>query len=167
MSRKKGYIDITDEMIQDILFHKKRTGVGPQKLLRGKRGSVPVGLSSSTVYNWIRKVSKSAKREHLDYVLGLWKTLPDNPNPTGRYRNYRDELEPISPPHLRRLKKIQTYTGILPGRIFKHSDQVPKYLNANIVGQWLTVDGYKARPEDVAWVLKACDDLLMKALSEK
>ncbi|MEQ9264165.1 MAG: hypothetical protein RLN81_03025 [Balneolaceae bacterium] len=154
MSKNSNKIDITDEIIETLLHHQHRTGVGPQKLFRGKRGIIPVGLSSSTVYNWIRRGSKTAKKDHLEFILSQWEAIPDNPYQNKRYKNYREGLEPIDPRDLEKLCLIRDMTGILPSKIFTYGSNPPSFLNANIVSQWISVEGYKARPEDVEWVLE-------------
>lgn len=164
MSRKENVIEITDKIIETILHHQHRTGVGPQKLLRGKRDVVPAGLSSSSVYNWIQRRAKTARKNHLDFILEEWSKLPDNPYANKRYKNYREGLEPIDPENLRKLQAIRDMTGLLPSKIFTQTKDSPSYLNANIVNQWLCVDGYKARPEDVKWVLKASKQILNTCL---
>jgi hypothetical protein len=65
MSKNTNTVTITDEIIETLLHHQHRTGVGPQKLLRGKRDVAPAGLSSSMVYNWVRRGSKTARKDHL------------------------------------------------------------------------------------------------------
>ncbi|MCB0743958.1 MAG: hypothetical protein KDC67_08645 [Ignavibacteriae bacterium] len=164
MKIRKGYIEITNKIIEKLIFHHNRTGVGPQKLLRGKRGNLPLGLSSGVIYNWINNKSKTAKREHLDFVLKEWKALKDNPNTVDRNKNYKEGLETISHNHLMRLKNIKELTGILPSKLFDHFENSPKYLTPNIISNWIHIDGYKARKEDVDWVLEHCDILLKEAL---
>jgi len=44
-------------------------------------------------------------------------------------------------------------TGILPSKIFVYGKEPPSFLNGNIVNQWQSVEGYKARYEDVEWVI--------------
>jgi hypothetical protein len=75
--------------------------------------------------------------------------LPDNPYQNKRYKNYREGLKPINPKDLEKLQLIRDMTGILPSKIFAYGNEPPSFLNANIVNQWLSVEGYKARPEDV------------------
>lgn len=153
MSKNTNTVTITDEIIETLLHHQHRTGVGPQKLLRGKRDVAPAGLSSSMVYNWVRRGSKTARKDHLEFILNQWKALPDNPYQNKRYKNYREGLEPINPKDLEKLQLIRDMTGILPSKIFTYGKKPPSVLNANIVNQWLSVEGYKARPEDVEWVI--------------
>lgn len=71
------YVPITSEIISQIKFHQKRTGVGPQKLLRAKRDSLPTGLSSSVIYNWINGKSTTTKEAFLIYVIRHYKALPN------------------------------------------------------------------------------------------
>jgi len=53
-------------------------------------------------------------------------------------------------------------TGILPSKIFVYGKEPPSFLNGNIVNQWQSVEGYKARYEDVKWVLQTCTSILAK-----
>ena len=162
MAKNTTTVTITDEIIETLLHHQHRTGVGPQKLLRGKRDVAPAGLSSSMVYNWVRRGSKTARKDHLEFILNQWEALPDNPYQNKRYKNYREGLETIDPEDLEKLRLIRDMTGILPSKIFTYGSNPPSFLNANIVNQWLSVEGYKARPEDVEWVLEACTSILAK-----
>lgn len=162
MSKPSNKIHITDEVIEALLHHHHRTGVGPQKLLRGKRDIAPAGLSSSMVYNWIRRGSKTARKDHLEFILSQWGVLPDNPYQNKRYKNYKEGLKPIDPKRLEKLRIIRDMTGILPSKIFIHGCNPPSFLNPNIVNQWLSVEGYKARPGDVEWVLLNSIQILNK-----
>lgn len=162
MSKNSNKIDITDEIIETLLHHQHRTGVGPQKLLRGKRDVAPMGLSSTMVYNWIRRGSKTVRKDHLEFILSQWEVLPDNLYQNKRYKNYREGLKLIEPEDLEKLRLIRDMTGILPSKIFTYGNEPPSFLNANIVNQWLSVEGYKARPEDVEWVLLNSIQILKK-----
>ena len=167
MSKKSSRIAITNEIIETLLYHQHRTGVGPQKLLRGKHEAMPVGLSSHHIHNWVRRSSKSARKEHLDFVLNEWEQLPDNLYAHQRHRTHRKELESIAHDDLEKLKVIRDMTGIFDNnRMFSQLGNIPIGLNFRIVNQWLCVKHSKARPEDVKWVLESCEKHLSHVLQK-
>lgn len=55
--------------------HIARTGVGSIALLRGAR-DMPEGLTPARIESWIHGTAKTALREHVDYVLRRWESLP-------------------------------------------------------------------------------------------
>lgn len=72
-------IPITSEIRQILIAHKERTGVSVDKLLAGRRKELPPGLNAAIINSWIRGKTHSARNSHLQYVLGLYSSLPDNP----------------------------------------------------------------------------------------
>ena len=164
MGMKRGYIAITDEIIEEIQCAIDRTGLSPQAVLKGKRVEREAGLTSSIIYGWIRRTSKTGKKLHVELTLSLWSELKDNPDKQKRNKNYRKGLAAIEEEDLEKLKYIRDHTGLLPSRIFRHCDDVPMYPNENIVSQWMSVPGYQARPDDIAWVLQSCEELLKRTL---
>jgi hypothetical protein len=161
---RSEYIKITDEILEVIQNEINRTGRSPQAALRGKSEERKAGLTSGIIYSWLRGASKSARAEHVEMALKLWKGLEENPDKKWRYKNYRDDLTPISDTDLEKLKIIREYTALLPSRIFDYCDNAPEHLNANIISLWLNVSGYKARENDVTWVINTCEELLEGAL---
>ena len=48
-------------------------------LVKGKKQSMKIWLNSNIFHGWLRGSIKTAKKEHWDYVVSLWRVLPDNP----------------------------------------------------------------------------------------
>ncbi len=159
-----GYIPVTSEIISQIKFHQKRTGVGPQKLLRAKRDSLPNGLSSSVIYNWINGKSTTAKEEFLQYVIRQYKALPNASREKKSNKSYKEDLSTIPEKDWQRLKKIHELTGILPSKLFQICDCPYDFLSPQIVSNWLRDKNYKAKPEYVEWVLINSTSILKKAI---
>ncbi len=65
-------------MVERLLHHKNRTGVGAQKLLGGRRKELPLGLNSSMVQGWFVHRYQTVNPELFEYVIGLYEALPDN-----------------------------------------------------------------------------------------
>lgn len=65
-------VTITDKIREELGSLHKSTGVGPQRLLKGKQDR-PQGINSTTIYHWINGSTKTAKSEHLEFVLNEWR----------------------------------------------------------------------------------------------
>ena len=74
---KRGYIPVSQEVKDSIQFQEKRTGIGPQKLLRGNKEAKQIGLTSGIIYSWTNGRSKTCKQVHFDLCIKLWEDLPD------------------------------------------------------------------------------------------
>ncbi|MBK9562689.1 MAG: hypothetical protein IPO54_06125 [Micavibrio sp.] len=69
-------ISITSEMLAHMLQEKERTGIGPMALLHGTKKDRPQGLTTSLMDSWLAGKTKSARKDHLDYVFERWRKLP-------------------------------------------------------------------------------------------
>jgi hypothetical protein len=165
MRIKKGYVEITDEIIKQIQSHIDRTGIAPQAALKGRILEKRQGLTSGIIYQWLNGRNKTGRKEHVSLTLKLWGDLPENPDKPKRYKNYKEGLEPISEVDLEKLKLIRDLTGILPSRILKLRDDVPKGLSSEMINKWLNTPNYKAHPENVKWVLNKCKSQLRSVLT--
>ena len=76
---RKGYVAVSDEIQDLIRCEIKRTGYGPQRVLKGNVQAKRIGLTSGTIYRMIGKngIIKSAKKSHVELAVALWKDLPD------------------------------------------------------------------------------------------
>lgn len=72
----KDHVAITREIRNILHMHINRSGVWPHTLLKDA-DSVPEGLDSLTVHGWLSQQSKTARKDHLQYVLQKWQALPD------------------------------------------------------------------------------------------
>lgn len=69
-------VPITPNMRDTLRREKQRTGLTlPNALVN--RPDIPDGLSVGMIHGWLYGQVKTARREYLDYVLGLLKHLPD------------------------------------------------------------------------------------------
>lgn len=74
MKIKTGYIPITREVQEFIKSEIERTGIGPQRILKGNLQAKKIGLTSGTIYRIIGKngIAKTAKKTDIDLITGLW-----------------------------------------------------------------------------------------------
>jgi hypothetical protein len=71
------YISRTPEIQRVLRDHRKRTGIGIVKLL-SQRDDLPNGLTARTMEDFYRD---RIRRDHLDYVISLWRALPGSGAP--------------------------------------------------------------------------------------
>ncbi|MHA7099546.1 hypothetical protein [Fabibacter pacificus] len=77
MKIRNGYMPITKE-IQDLIKSEiERTGIGPQRILKGNKEARELGLTSGTIYRIIGKNGSdlTAKKAHIELVLKLWSSI--------------------------------------------------------------------------------------------
>lgn len=80
MSRHER-IPVTKHILDELNAHKQRTNIGETALLGGKRGSLPKGLNGTMAQNIMRGLVVTARKDHIDCMLELWKAIPDNARP--------------------------------------------------------------------------------------
>ena len=66
---------ITDEIRAHLRAQKARTGLGTTRFLRGAIG-VPAALNPQMIESWIRGDAKTARPDHLRFVLVEWNLQP-------------------------------------------------------------------------------------------
>ncbi len=76
MRIKKGYVEITDEIIEQIQSHIDRTGIGPQAALKGRTLEKRQGLTSGIIYQWLNGRNKTGRKSHIELALKLWIKIP-------------------------------------------------------------------------------------------
>lgn len=122
-----GRIEITEEIRTKLVEEKRRTGVGPYKLLGKLRHAKSEGLRAYMIDNWISGDTVTAYSNHLDYVIRLWAVLPDAP-----------EMVLLMPHHIDEMRFHQRRTCIGPVNILKIADDVPEGMHWNCVNKWLS-----------------------------
>lgn len=69
-------VPITPDILARMLQEKERTGVGPMALLHNTNKERPQRLTTSLIGSWLEGKTKSARKDHLAFVLRRWKTMP-------------------------------------------------------------------------------------------
>lgn len=70
-------IQITQDILKTLKNERERTGIASMALLWGTQKERPEGLSSTLINSWMEDRTKSARQDHIEYVLTKWKKLPD------------------------------------------------------------------------------------------
>lgn len=69
-------VAISDEIRTELLAHKDRTDIGAIALLRRDEDK-PDKLTPALLQTWLSGICRSARQDHLDYVLRRYRALPD------------------------------------------------------------------------------------------
>lgn len=70
-------IQITPKIKEELCKHRNRTGIGSHAITTIS-DDCPKGLTSGIIQYWLDGSIKTARKEHLDYILCLWNTLEDS-----------------------------------------------------------------------------------------
>jgi hypothetical protein len=112
-----------------------QTDAGPSKLLRGKRGIAPEGLTSSMIHGWISGRIKTAKKEHFDWVLNAYAKYQPPQKPTDERPN---KLK-LTKAHRELIKHEVERTGLGAINILRHAPKpLPEGLNHQKVQRWIS-----------------------------
>ncbi|MEM9575344.1 MAG: hypothetical protein AAF870_08960, partial [Pseudomonadota bacterium] len=69
---KRIRIKIMPEIVDKLQYEKNRTGMAGRALLHGRRGEYPEGLSAIMIDTWRYGTTRSAKKDHLEWVLDAY-----------------------------------------------------------------------------------------------
>tara|TARA_R110002096_G_scaffold426829_1_gene637056 strand:- start:690 stop:1388 length:699 start_codon:yes stop_codon:yes gene_type:complete len=139
-------VELTPEIIEDLKFHRNRTGIGAAQLLQVKDAEKPAHLTLPALNSWFTGRVKTAARGHLEYIQEKWKNLPDNPE------GIRVE---ITPEILEKLRFYRNITNVGEGAILRGKRvEKPKGLNAAIVRLWLVGEIKTAKQEHLDYALE-------------
>ncbi|HKX79695.1 MAG TPA: hypothetical protein VJM34_14345 [Novosphingobium sp.] len=133
----RSSVRISDEHRRLMKRHCARTAVEPFTLLRGAADR-PGGLTSSTVSHWLSGKIKTARIEHLEYVLGLWSALPDAPVLfRAPVMDKRSHLAPVTGELRERFRAEIRRTGVTAQMLMPRLPDRPKGMNAAIINRWI------------------------------
>ena len=68
-------IAIDDNLHDILMLEYERTRLGATAILKHGRNNLPHGLNSLKVQSWMNRTTKSAKREHWDFVMRLYASI--------------------------------------------------------------------------------------------
>jgi len=70
--------ELTNTIIAELNAERDRTSVGPQALLKPFGDNKPKGLNHAMVTHWLGGRIKTAKSEHVEFVIAAWAELETN-----------------------------------------------------------------------------------------
>jgi len=139
-------VELTREIIEELKYHRDRTGIGSLRLLRMSGSEKPDHLTHSIVKNWLHGSNKTVKESDLEHVLHRWRRLPDCPYGTRVV---------ILPKIRKKLKFYRNKTNVGAVAILrgKHAEK-PRGLNSNTINLWLTGEAMRANQKHLDFVLE-------------
>lgn len=144
MQDPPGRVCIDADTHRLFLLLRKETGTGPHALLRGTKEDRPDGLDAAMVQRWLRGGAQTARKDHLDYVLGKWRGLTTE----GAHKvAISEDTRGLLADHKNR-------TGVGPDRLLKSRGDLPQGLNAATVTHWLARRTVTARVAHLEYVLR-------------
>lgn len=169
----REYTSISTEVREWILSEIKRTGIGPQRILKGNKKAREIGLTSGIIYRLTGQNGKAdtAREEHIRLALKLWQDTPDKKikeakpkssefqktEPKALYKSPSYGYEPITPEFLNMLKREELRTGV------KTEDLVKKAgvdVKPHVVKAWKNGKTKSADPEIMKVVLEAFTEIV-------
>lgn len=137
------FVNDPEAELEEMRELARETGIGPRPLLRGRRREMPEGLTAAMLSSWLADTPLFARRDHLDYALGLWRQVRDAAQGRVRITNER----------LSELKEHRARTGIGSTRLLKLGEAPPDGLTPAMVTQWLRGNAGTARQDHLTYVL--------------
>ncbi|WP_339608499.1 hypothetical protein [uncultured Roseivirga sp.] len=162
------YIPIAKAIQNHILSEIKRTGIGPQRILKGNKEAREIGLTSGTIYRLTGQNGKAltAKTKHVELALKLWEDIPDKASRTKKvtkiipkqpsskaiYKSPSFGYVPITIEFLDMLKREELRTGVKAEDLVKETGIDIK---PHVVKAWKSGKTKSADPVAIRDVLKA------------
>jgi len=147
-------VEITPEILAELKHHRKRTNKAPMALLKGLRAELPKGLTSAQINNWMAGV-KTVKKEYLDYVLRLWREMPDYME-TPEILKAKDPRVPVTPEIIQEIRFHQRRTGVKAnGFMRQFRSSAPEGLTDNIIQSWTDGGTKTIKTEHLDFVLES------------
>ncbi|WP_195819415.1 hypothetical protein [Roseobacter sp. MH60115] len=153
---------LSADLVDALRHEKDRSGVGTYRLFREfVDEQVPSGLSIQIVQSWLRRDVRTARKDYFDYILQLWRSLPDT------------AVIKITPQLRVQLRKEAERTGKGPVAMLRgvRPSQIDG-LTSNTVAAWMSGKIRSAEKHKVDLALERwrslpdCDENLMLMLDE-
>jgi hypothetical protein len=133
-----AYVALEGAPLKALLSEKDRTGIGARRLLH-EAHDLPDGLNASKINSWFNGGAKSARADHYDYVLGLWRACAP--------------LSKITPELRAQLCAERDRTGVGVIALLRPRRDIPEGLNASRLSQWLNGRARNALASEIEYVL--------------
>ncbi|WP_420722478.1 hypothetical protein [Hwanghaeella sp. LZ110] len=150
IAERKDIIDLTPERIDALWRERERTGVNPTVLLSIPEDGVPDGLSVAVVFSWFSETTKSARRDHYEFILSLWTSLP--PESAQRF-GPRIGRVPLTQNIMGQMQALRDKTGLGPAAMLRlakmHRFDIPRHATPTVLHRYLTGKVKTVEPEVV------------------
>lgn len=164
------FVDIGDEIREELLFHKIRTGLG-QKALLSNAKDIPEGFNPKWINEWLNDRVKSANRVHLNYVLERWRGMPDRGWYNSPVKNRKSHplmprvrktislAEKISPETRELLRERFSAKKISVAAFLRRFHPETENLTIGIISNWINGRTKRVAKEQLDFVLSRLETL--------
>lgn len=135
-------ITLTEDMISRLRAERYRTSVGPKALLK-QYTELPKGLNHPMITHWLGGRIKTAREDHLEFVLDAWSCLSDIET-----IELTDEL-------LAELQALQKASGVTPEMIVRWGDAGAIGLSVSNIKHYLSGNAKKIRLDYIRFLRQA------------
>ncbi len=136
-------VEISAELRAQLCTLNERTGVSPERLLRGAQG-VPCGLTVDMIRFWLSGRTKSALRSHLDWVRAAWEA----------YEQF--DFITLTQGDIQRIAELLTSIGMGPQAALRACPgNVPRGLTSDVIQSWLSGAVALARRDHFEFTISA------------
>lgn len=141
-------IEITPDLVKELKAELRRTGLGPQAILRGTRNSRPKGLNTYQVKKWLNGSECSANKVHVSFIRQRWASFPDKKEvwlglDTGKRALLKQKLHE---------------TGLSVNSLFAERSDLPEGMNWKILHSYFASSRPKIKKEYYYYILKVCEE---------
>lgn len=116
-------VTLTHDIRNELIRLKSETGLGPMKLL-ARASDVPDGLDSAIINTWLNGKTRSARADHLAFVLNAYRQAAPVLAVTDEMRG--------------KLNSEMARTGCTPARLLNRLAPHPDGLTALVISRWAT-----------------------------
>ena len=116
-------VPVTNDIRRKLQEQRERTGLGPSAFITAA-GDRPKGLGHGSIAGWLSGTAKTARADHLEFVLRKWPTLPARIAITEDMRQA--------------LKAERDRTGVTPFNLLKDDAEAPDHLSYAAIPNWLS-----------------------------
>ena len=148
------FVSVTHEHVRDMQAQSTRTKVGPRVLLQTMPDK-PDGLEHYTIEAWMSGRSRTARKDHLDCVLGCWSALPA----ANRVRYLKSGYREITKAQHDRLHALKAQSGLGPNAVMRGAKDAPSGLGSETIKGWMVGTIQSARPAHLHYVLNRWEAL--------
>lgn len=133
---------LTAEIIAKLKAERERTSTGPKALLKPYK-ELPKGLNHPMVTHWLGGRIKTARENHLKFVLNAWEKLPDVET-----IELTDEL-------LEELRALQKASGVTPEMMVRWGNAGALDLSVSNIKHYLSGNSRHIRFEHLTLLKRA------------
>lgn len=158
-------IALTDAMRNELIHHRKRTGLSPYKVIDLSCGEDMANRLQAIVVNWLEGAVLTVDEKLYRQVLNAWKNSPDKRSAPhknlskGRFAQREIKIPESGNMCITRsirnyLYRSQERSGLSPRVFLKKRDDVPDGLTSLVIHSWMSRKAETADAAHLRYVLK-------------